>query len=296
MPKPSILIIGASGTVGSAVVKRFDKEGRTGDILLTYFSRPLPQPYHSIKFDWSDPTTFDPAFDDKYAITTLFILFPMSIFDTLGKSKKFLDEAKARGVKRFVVLSGTLLDKGTKPIGDVHEYIVDTLKVDYSILRMCGDFALFSGAPFQANIRDFNFLASGMKDGRIPLVHVDDVADVAYRALTDAQSPNKEQVILGPELFNLDEVAALLSRSDILNRKITHIRLTKQQSLNMLKKAYKGNPEQAELAAYWSAADERDAEGVEEAFFYREGSIIGTHRLEPFVMEQAKAGVWTPPQ
>ncbi|KAG6915369.1 hypothetical protein DXG01_011798 [Tephrocybe rancida] len=298
MPKPSILIIGATGNVGSALVKHFDKAGKTDDILLTYFSHPPDPKYKSIKFDWGTPSTFTAPFDAAYAITTVFILFPMGFFDTLKVSKPFLDKAKSAGWKRFVLLSGTLLDKGTKPIGDVHQYIVDTIKpTEYSILRPAGHFTLFSGQPFQANIRDYNYLTSAMKDGRIPLVHPDEVAGAAYKALTDTQSPNKEQPIVGPELFSLDDVAALLSRSDIIDREISHVRLTSQQSLNMQKQVYKGNAEAAQLADYWSKADARDAKGVEEAFFFKEdkdGIIRGTRRLKAYLEEQANAGAWTP--
>ncbi|KAG6915372.1 hypothetical protein DXG01_011801 [Tephrocybe rancida] len=295
MSKPSILIIGATGNVGSALVKLFDQAGKTEDILLTYLGHPPDKKYKSIEFDWGTPSTFDAPFDTtKYAITTVFILFPMGFFDTLKVSEPFLERANKAGWKRFVLLSGTLRDKGTKPIGDVHEYIVDTIKKEYSILRPTGHFTLFSDQPFRDNIRDYNHLRSAIKDGRIPLVHVDDVADVAYHALTDAQSPNKEQPIVGPELFSLDDVAALLSRSDIIDREISHIRLTSQQSFNMLKNAYRNNPEAEKLADYWSKADARDAMGAQEAFFFKEGTIIGTRRLKAYLEDHAKAGAWTP--
>ena len=45
-------------------------------------------------------------------------------------------------------------------------------------------------------------------DGRIPFVSADDIADVAFRALTDKESHNTEHLIVGPELYSHDEVCA----------------------------------------------------------------------------------------
>ena len=46
------------------------------------------------------------------------------------------------------------------------------------------------------------------EDGRIPFVSADDIADVAFRALTDKESHNTEHLIVGPELYSHDEVCA----------------------------------------------------------------------------------------
>ena len=55
-------------------------------------------------------------------------------------------------------------------------------------------------------IRDESKIYSAMGTGVIPLVSVDDVAAVAYRALCDDESHNTEHLILGPELLSYDQV------------------------------------------------------------------------------------------
>jgi festuclavine dehydrogenase len=64
----------------------------------------------------------------------------------------------------------------------------------------------FSEGQHQPTIRDnFQFYtASG--DGKVPFVSADDIANVAFRALTDEKSHNTDHLILGPELFTYDEV------------------------------------------------------------------------------------------
>ena len=44
------------------------------------------------------------------------------------------------------------------------------------------------------------------EDGCIPFVSTHDIADVAFRALTDEKSHNTEHLIVGPELYTHDEV------------------------------------------------------------------------------------------
>lgn len=43
-------------------------------------------------------------------------------------------------------------------------------------------------------------------DGKIPFVSADDIAAVAFRALTDEKPHNTDIMILGPELLTYDEV------------------------------------------------------------------------------------------
>lgn len=55
-------------------------------------------------------------------------------------------------------------------------------------------------------IKDQGKVYSATGNGKAPFVSADDIAAVAYRALTDEKSHNTDYLILGPELLNLDEV------------------------------------------------------------------------------------------
>lgn len=48
---------------------------------------------------------------------------------------------------------------------------------------------------------------SATGDGKIPWVSIDDIAAVAFQALTGEQPPNTEYLILGPELLSYDQVS-----------------------------------------------------------------------------------------
>lgn len=64
---------------------------------------------------------------------------------------------------------------------------------------------------YRERIRREDIIVSAARDGRIPWVSVDDIADVAFAALTDEESHNKDHIIVGPELLSYDEVSYSVS-------------------------------------------------------------------------------------
>jgi uncharacterized protein YbjT (DUF2867 family) len=62
------------------------------------------------------------------------------------------------------------------------------------------------GTTFYQSIRELNEVYGVAKDGRIPFVSTEDIAQAAFDALVSKQSPNNDYYIVGPELFSFDEV------------------------------------------------------------------------------------------
>jgi uncharacterized protein YbjT (DUF2867 family) len=55
-------------------------------------------------------------------------------------------------------------------------------------------------------ITQLNSIFTATQDGQIPFISADDIAEVAYHALTDAKAPNSDLRVLGPELMTYDQV------------------------------------------------------------------------------------------
>ncbi len=55
-------------------------------------------------------------------------------------------------------------------------------------------------------IRDDDMIITATGEGKVPFVSADDIAAVAFRALTDEVPHNTDHLILGPELFSYDDV------------------------------------------------------------------------------------------
>ena len=63
------------------------------------------------------------------------------------------------------------------------------------------------GTTFYQSICEQNEVYGVAKDGRIPFVSVEDIAQAAFDALISKHCPNKDYYVVGPELFSYDEVS-----------------------------------------------------------------------------------------
>lgn len=68
-------------------------------------------------------------------------------------------------------------------------------------------------------IKDESKIYSAAGDGRVPFVSADDIARVAFHALTDEKPHNTDHIILGPELLTYDQVWCLRSSTYVRQRR-----------------------------------------------------------------------------
>ena len=73
-------------------------------------------------------------------------------------------------------------------------------------------------------IRDDDLIYSATGDGVVPFIAIEDIAEVALRALTNEVAPNADLLITGPELLSYDRVAEIIGRSR--GKPVRHMCLT----------------------------------------------------------------------
>ncbi|KAF9474123.1 NAD(P)-binding protein, partial [Pholiota conissans] len=175
----------------------------------------------AVKFDWFDEKTYAAPFEADPNIEKIFLIQP-AIFDPLVYIKPFVELAITTGIKRFVYVSSSALEKGDFVNGKVHEYLADR-GVDYVILRptsVIGErWQIKFGTVYYHSIREKGENFSACRDGK--------VAYAARDALLSEKTTNNDVFIVGPQLYSHDEVPALLS--DVPGRKITHRKLTSHE-------------------------------------------------------------------
>ncbi|KAF8970137.1 hypothetical protein BDZ97DRAFT_2055434 [Flammula alnicola] len=264
------LITGGTGKTGLALAKLL--HAAKHPILLTSRAGKAPEPFKAVKFDWLDKTTYEIPFNADPKIDRVYIAVP-PIFDMLSYVGPFIDLAVSKGVKRFVLLTGSQDEPGDGPLGKVHQHLLD-IGVDYTVLRPTW-FQQNFGVFFYFSIREGNEIFSGAGDGRLAFVSVEDIAQAAFDALTADKSPNKDLMVFGPELYTYDEAAKLLS--SILGREITHKRL----SIEELEKLYTGYGMSAEYASLLGTAEANVGKGKEEELFNAsdDKKFTGKHTL-----------------
>lgn len=128
----STLVTGGTSQIGLALSRLLKAAGKEV-IIGARTPTKVPAEYKSVILDWSDPSTFENPFK-SYQIDNIYILPPPASLNPLEITKPVIDLAIEKGVKKFVLLSATIVEKGSPGIGLIHEYL-DSKNVDYFVLR-----------------------------------------------------------------------------------------------------------------------------------------------------------------
>ncbi|TFK62484.1 NAD(P)-binding protein [Pluteus cervinus] len=271
------LVTGGTGKTGAPLVKKLHDAGHS--VLVASRSGFAPEGVKGIKLDWTDPSTFENPFNADSNIDKIYLI-PLDTTDTLTAVKPFIDLAVSKGVKRFVLLSGSPGEIGGLAAGKVHEYLDGLEGVEYAALRPTWFFENFV-TSLLPSLRDEDEIVTATQDGKIPFIAVDDIADAAVHALTTPKIENTDLLILGPDLLSYDQVAEIFS--SVLGRKITHRRVTVAELSDILK-GY-GIPN--DIADMLAILDGTIAQGAEEKHLSAENKYIGKVHLADWV-EQRK--------
>ncbi|KJA23919.1 hypothetical protein HYPSUDRAFT_201042 [Hypholoma sublateritium FD-334 SS-4] len=281
----TILITGGTGKTGTALARRLQRENIP--VLLASRSGKAVESFKTVTFDWTDAATFGNPFQAASDIKGVYILTPSAALGIVDHVKTFISLARSRGVKRFVLLSASMIEAGQSELGQIHQCLIDS-GVEYAVLRPTW-FQQNFGVTYLTSIRDQNSTFSATEDGRIPFVSTEDIAEAAYQGLTAEPSLNKDLLIVGPELFSHDEAAKLFST--ILGREITHKRLTIEE----LKNIYLNFAIRGEHAGRLAEADSFIANHSEEDIFNSSADkkFVGKHTLEEYIRHNRERWIST---
>ena len=212
----TILVTGATGTVGREVVKQLARAADGARVRVAMHRKKSADVarahnFAEVELDFARPETVEAALE---GVDKLFLLTPV-MPDTAGAVASAVAAAQRAGVKRIVRLSAMGADPhGQLTLGRWHgeaEEIIKNSGIPYVMLRP---------TSFMQNF--VNFLAPTIKaqnafyapagDGRVSLVDTRDVAAVAVAALTQDAHEGQAYELTGPEALSYQDVAAHLSR------------------------------------------------------------------------------------
>jgi uncharacterized protein YbjT (DUF2867 family) len=220
-----ILVTGASGTVGKAVLDELHSLGgapvramyRTAEDMTK-----APPRVAAVSGDFSDRDSLRNAFA---GIHTLFLVCsPIPQLTELESNA--IDAAAASGVKHVVLNSALGAGKYDKSYPSWHHKVEVKLaasSLNYTILRPNGFFQNIL-AYDAGSIRSQNAFYGASANGKVSILDVRDVAAVAARILVSPQSHDLQTYELnGPEALSGADVASKLS--EILGRAIKYVDL-----------------------------------------------------------------------
>jgi uncharacterized protein YbjT (DUF2867 family) len=201
-----ILVTGASGTIGSELVKQLRARGANFAVMS---SKPGEGKVHG---DFSNTLSLQSAFT---GVNTLFLLFPLTP-DSFQMAQNAIEAAKAAGVRHIVRSSGAGAEAGSQiAIADLQgriDALIENSGIAYTLLRP---------ASFMQNW--VNFYAGQLKDGRyaapngsagISVIDVRDIAEVATEVLTNpAAHAGNIYTLTGGEALTTGQQVALIAKA-----------------------------------------------------------------------------------
>ena len=255
-----ILITGASGNVGTEVLKQVAATGAKVRAAFQTVTKAAAAPsgVEIATMDYNKPETLQAALK---GIERVFLVAP-PMPNLPALERKAIDEIKQSGVRHVVKLSAMGGRDAIFPRqhADSEDYIKSS-GVPYTFLRPNGfmqNFVTYNGATINTQ----NAFYGSQGDGEVSHIDLRDIAAVAVKTLTEDGHQGKAYTLTGPGALSNARVAEILSEDT--GREIRYVDLPAEQFKQALLGA--GLPE-------WSANALVDLQQ-----FYRRGSASAVTR------------------
>ena len=236
----TILITGASGTVGSEVVKQLSRNGQAVNIKAAIHSVQNANKVSQydrvqiVQIDYKKPESLVAAFKDADKLFLLTHPSPM----TVEHESNLVAEARKSGIRYIVKQSimGADLEADVEAMR-LHrqsEKIIEESGIPYTFLRpneFMQGFINFQGPTIKSN----NTFYLPAQDAKVSIVDVRDIAAVAVQALVDGDKHyNKTYLITGPEALSYHQAAEILSNAT--GKKIDYVNISDEEARGAMKK------------------------------------------------------------
>jgi uncharacterized protein YbjT (DUF2867 family) len=236
----TILVVGATGTVGREVVRRLSTAGaRPLALMRTGPSGPVPgDRVDRVSADLDRPAMVEAALD---GVDRLFLLTRQTSRQ-LAQEQTVIAAAARAGVGRVVKLSVFRAEERSPlQIARQHgkaERVLQDSGLQHTVLR-----PVFFMQNLFGMLRN-GTTATAARDGRVAMIDARDIAAAAVAALTTVPAEGRVYTLTGPEAVSFDQVADVLGRQ--AGRTVRHVRVPAEAVLEGLRGAG---------AEAWFAAD-----------------------------------------
>jgi uncharacterized protein YbjT (DUF2867 family) len=243
----SILVTGASGNIGSEIVKQLLGVAPAFSIKAAVHSRQNVKNVKDgdrvkvIPIDYNESDTLREALKD---VDKLFLLTP-DVPNAPDLASNAVSEAKKVGIRHIVkqsVMGADLeADVGTMRLHRQAEKIIEQSGIPFTFLRpneFMQNFINFHSPSIKNN----NAFYLPLEDAKVSLVDVRDIASVAVKSLTEDRSDkhnNKTYLITGPEALSYHQAADILSNAT--DKKISYVNISEEETRGAMKEMGMGD-------------------------------------------------------
>jgi len=199
------LVTGATGNIGSRVVKRLLDRGERPRVFVRDAEKARARYGGRVDVSVGD---FESAADMTAALAGIDAFLLVSSVDRLAaRDAVAAKAAKAAGVKHLVKISSIAVPQKNIGTGIWHaqgEAAIRASGVPFTFIQSAG---FMENCLWWANtIRSEGVVRSAAGAGKSPVIHSDDIADVAVKALTTEAYMGESLPVTGPELLSYPEM------------------------------------------------------------------------------------------
>ena len=233
---PKILVTGATGTIGTYVLRQLQEKGADFRALVRTSGKAKTLNDKGISTaigDFDDLTSLHAAMEGVDKVFLLSVTSP----EIPRLQSHVTDVAARHGIRHIVKISA----RGANIDSDVGIHRFHAQAEGY--IRESGiPFTFLQPEAFMQNlffdretIRDRGELFSQAGDGKVPMIDARDIAAVAVAALLNEGHEGKTYVLTGPEAISYHDIAAALTEA--LGKKVKYIPVTSVQSRSSMQEA-----------------------------------------------------------
>ncbi len=222
--KNKILILGATGNVGSEVVKQLKKE--QADFVVAAYSQQV-EDVKNVKVDFDDTITLKNAME---GIDTLFMLIPANP-NMIKWAQNILQIAKENNIHHIVRLSSAIAYNASK-----YNFMQQLLEIDSLVIKSGIAYTILLPQFFMQNLS--SMLANDYKsgalylpagNGKIGWIDIRDIASVATTILLNPAKYIGEKILIsGSEALSYDETIKIMNK--VLGYKSKYIAIQSQEA------------------------------------------------------------------
>ena len=230
-----ILVIGATGTLGKALIKSLQEKNVAfvaGVRNTTEAPSKLGAGVPTVSFDFTKPETFEAA---THEVDRVFLLAPPLNASADALLKPFIQHLKISVIKKVVYISALGLEL-VKEL-PFHMLVAKQLEegdFEYTILKPSFFAQNFKNYEWENIIqRGITYNVAG--NGKVGFVDAEDIGRAATVVLTSEGHSKKTYILTGPQALSHNEAADALS--DVLGKKIVYPNPSAEEFTQALKAA-----------------------------------------------------------
>jgi uncharacterized protein YbjT (DUF2867 family) len=221
-----ILITGATGKVGTELVKILVKNGqavRAATRNPSAAALKFKESLETVEFDYEQPETFTPALT---GIEKVFLVARPGDNQSDKAGAPFIDEMKNNGIKHIVNLTAMGVESDESFMLRILERYIEDSGISFTHLRPNWFMQNFNSGPMYNGIQRTDALHLPAGDAMLSFIDVRDIAAAAAAALIEPVHAGKAYTLTGGEALNHFQVVDKINRAS--GREISYVPISEE--------------------------------------------------------------------